>query len=745
MKNDKINDIIFNEESKNNLILDITSFFEKSILKAIRLNQTNLFSDIYLELKEKIDLSKKKYIKISKLKNDLFKDVIIESKVGKNIKDMLLKKKKRILTRTISIIDNLPEVQRNTIDVRNYERLSIPKTFPDIYKLPMLPKQRMKKFYKDNKIKIKITFTKWMKYWVVFSILILSLIFSAIWYKNYIKSEITSAYTNIYSLKEIKDSNKFKDKAREIKITFKKIKILFSPINLLMNNFIYQNEDVKAAANIINWWSNTINVFYIAWAIWSDFDTEIKDFTWKKSKEDTESYNLLSNFKFTEFFKKESNNIAEINDNINDAISSYSQIKDLWNDSLNQKFSQNLESLIKLKNSISYIINNKEILLKALWDTKPVRYLILNQNKDEIRANWWFPWSAVTLELYKWSIINYDKRDIYYYDWHITPYKETPPEWLNIISPNHGLRDANYNPVFRDSVEKINFFYEKWGWWSIDTVIWINQTIIEELLRKYWPVKLDEINTQITADNFSLIMSTLVENKFMKVISPKDILFKFSENLEKKLLSKKDYFWYFDIFMNNLYAWEIVIASRDTEIQKFIESQDFSEKWLKDNWNWLYPVFTSISWNKSDRYMNRDFKLISVNKWNCEIVNTFYLDSKHNYSDKTKEEIRDVFDKLKITDNLEKDRLISIEWAWENRQFLRILTPKWSNIIDANWQNVIQDDSDPRYTFFKTYIKTDVGRINNFSFTYSSKPKNCLAKPIFYKQPWLSNYTFTSE
>jgi hypothetical protein len=49
-------------------------------------------------------------------------------------------------------------------------------------------------------------------------------------------------------------------------------------------------------------------------------------------------------------------------------------------------------------------------------------------------------------------------------------------------------------------------------------------------------------------------MSTLVENKFQKVSSPKDILFKFAERFEKKLLEKKDYLGYIDIFMNNFMA-----------------------------------------------------------------------------------------------------------------------------------------------------------------------------------------------
>ena len=69
----------------------------------------------------------------------------------------------------------------------------------------------------------------------------------------------------------------------------------------------------------------------------------------------------------------------------------------------------------------------------------------------------------------------YDKKDVYFYDWHLYPYKELPPEGLNRISENYGLRDANYYPEFSKSLEKINFFYEKAGGGSIDTLIAINQ------------------------------------------------------------------------------------------------------------------------------------------------------------------------------------------------------------------------------------------------------------------------------
>ena len=80
----------------------------------------------------------------------------------------------------------------------------------------------------------------------------------------------------------------------------------------------------------------------------------------------------------------------------------------------------------------------------------------------------------------------------------------------------------------------------------------INQGLIEDLLERYGPIRIDEIGMDVTHENFSLLLSTLVENKFMKVISPKDILFRFSEALEKRLLEKKDFLGYIDVFLDNL-------------------------------------------------------------------------------------------------------------------------------------------------------------------------------------------------
>ena len=252
--------------------------------------------------------------------------------------------------------------------------------------------------------------------------------------------------------------------------------------------------------------------------------------------------------------------------------------------------------------------------MRMLGDQKPERYMILNQNQDELRANGGFPGSILSFELYKGRLQKFEKHDVYDYDWKLYPYKETPPSGLEGYSGNFGIRDANYYPDFRDSMKKIGFFVEKAGFDSVDTMIAINQGIIIDLLKKYGPVKMDEYHLTIDDTNFSRVVSTLVEARvfpYKKLDtghtyqSPKEFLFRFMEAFGRELAEKRDIFGYLNIFLDHFQRHEILIASKDSETQTFLEKLGTREAWQEDQGNFLYPIFTSLSANKSDRYMER--------------------------------------------------------------------------------------------------------------------------------------------
>ena len=98
-----------------------------------------------------------------------------------------------------------------------------------------------------------------------------------------------------------------------------------------------------------------------------------------------------------------------------------------------------------------------------LGANSPERYIIFNQNRDEIRTNGGFPGSIITFTMFKGNISDYRTDDVYYYDWNLYPFKELPPPGLALITGTYGLRDVNYYPNFRDTLDKANAFIERSG------------------------------------------------------------------------------------------------------------------------------------------------------------------------------------------------------------------------------------------------------------------------------------------
>jgi hypothetical protein len=119
-----------------------------------------------------------------------------------------------------------------------------------------------------------------------------------------------------------------------------------------------------------------------------------------------------------------------------------------------------------------------------LGDINPQRYIVFNQNRDEIRANGGFPGSILSFTLYKGNILDYRADDVYYYDWNLYPYKEIPPPGIALLTDTYGLRDVNYYPDFYDTLEKANRFIEKSGEATVTTAVAIHQGIIEDILEK---------------------------------------------------------------------------------------------------------------------------------------------------------------------------------------------------------------------------------------------------------------------
>ncbi len=95
--------------------------------------------------------------------------------------------------------------------------------------------------------------------------------------------------------------------------------------------------------------------------------------------------------------------------------------------------------------------------------------------------------------------------------------------------------------------------------------------------------------------------------------------------------------------------------------------------------NFVYPVFTSLSGNKSDRYMNRAFTLTSLGGSGCTFTNRFEMESTHTFTVSEREKMRKMLYDYGIDPKTHEHELF-VQGNGDNVQFMRIILPKGSRI-----------------------------------------------------------------
>lgn len=176
----------------------------------------------------------------------------------------------------------------------------------------------------------------------------------------------------------------------------------------------------------------------------------------------------------TDWLTKNHDAMVSFGKSLHDAAEAYSHA-DSITDPRKEELIHISRTFLELSRMISFYTEHEQNILTMLGHTEPQRYIVFNQNRDEIRANGGFPGSAITFTLYKGNILDYRTDDIYYYDWNLYPYKELPPPGLALLTDTYGLRDVNYYPDFRETLEKANSFIERSGDATLTTGIAIHQ------------------------------------------------------------------------------------------------------------------------------------------------------------------------------------------------------------------------------------------------------------------------------
>jgi len=155
-----------------------------------------------------------------------------------------------------------------------------------------------------------------------------------------------------------------------------------------------------------------------------------------------------------------------------------------------------------------------------------------------------------------------------------------------------------------------------------------------------------------------------------------------------------------------------------------------------------YPVFTSISWNKSDRYIEHSYNKI-IEQWpECSFYTTLEIQNKHTFWEKDNTYISNLIDPLNINREL-KDTLAFIQWNWENKHYVRVIIPKEAVISTKNVDIIDYSDRGQSINF---YMNTPVWQTSSFKLEYYLPNKQCKTYSYkFYKQPWIEEFDISID
>ncbi len=561
----------------------------------------------------------------------------------------------------------------------------------------------------------------WIGVFIWIFIFIISFKFIVQWF-------IYSWYNKLQAIKE-ESMN-----LEEVKKAFNNARFDFILADILLKPLlIIQNENITNGYNIVKWWKEITKL----WDSLIQFYSELYTFINTKWIENVYVSNLIYNNK---------EDLIRFEKLLINSLWYYNKIGGLWNWELESRLESNISKIKTLQSYLKYINWNFDTFVNLFWHDREKKYLIVFQNNDEIRPTWGFMWSLWLVTVYRWNIKSIEKSDIYAYEWNINKVytkKIQAPKWLNKITWTFWLRDANYAPLVEDSSNDIKFFLDKINI-NVDGIIYINQNTIIELLALLGPLQIKGIDEEISSENFSLLISTLVEAKTFKVWSlgtPKQILFDFSNVFIEKLKEKKDYVSYVKVLLTHLKNREIMIYS-------FIPEENNMLWKLNLNWklnfnktlDFSYPVFTSLSGNKSDRYMKRKFKKIVTLHNDCSIDTSIDIFSSHHFTKDNEAELNILFDSYNIKN---RDHILNIQWKWENHQFMRVLLPENAIITPKKWLKIVQYDN---YKIAEFFIKTRRLETTQYWLKYSLENSECKNYDFkFYKQPWLQSYDMELE
>jgi len=228
------------------------------------------------------------------------------------------------------------------------------------------------------------------------------------------------------------------------------------------------------------------------------------------------------------------------------------------------------------------------------------KYLVMFQNGSELRPTGGFPGTYGVVSFKNGKMENLFVDDVYNLDGQI---KENiiPPLQMQHITPNWGMRDANWYVDFPTSARNIEAFYKKESGQSVDGVIVINPEMIAKILAITGPVEMPQYKLTLTADNVLTTIQNEVEYGANRA-QPKQVVKDFAPLLLTKIYNAGADKWLtiFNTLILSMNQRDVLMSFNNLSLESFVTDKGFGGQVHQGDADYLMATITNIKGSKTD-------------------------------------------------------------------------------------------------------------------------------------------------
>ena len=370
---------------------------------------------------------------------------------------------------------------------------------------------------------------------------------------------------------------------------------------------------------------------------------------------------------FLKIFQSTNKNLSEILVLLESAEENLSKVNvdDVPEDKRAQ-FVELKKKLPEIKNFIAGFVHNSQIFTEVLGGNGPRKYLFLFQNNHEMRATGGFIGTYGVMDIFDGNIRKFFIDGIFNPDGQLRE-KVIPPAPIQKISASWSLHDSNWFPDFPKSAEKAAWFYEKTGGPTVDGVITMTPSVMQELLAITGPIEMPEYEVTVDKDNFVETVQQEVEVDYDKELNqPKKILADLAPKILDRIFNVRnfsDIAKTANVLVKSLNEKQILIYSKNYEIEKILAKEGWSGEVLDTQKDYLSVINTNINGFKTDGVIDETIEHQAEISGDGKIVDTVTITRHHNGG------------------NMEKDW-----WNKVNANYMRVYVPKGSILLSAEGQ-----------------------------------------------------------